>query len=222
MSDWKLYLAGAGFLPRSTIQSNKNRLFPAGEDGSTLDDIKIGSASVDLRLGSEYYITGSSAPGKLTASDPYLVIPQGAFALLTTHERVDIPTNLIAFITMRYSFKADGLINVSGFHVDPGYAGQLSYSVYNAGPNDITVKHGDPIFTIFFAALAGPTEPYNGQFNGQTGLSAKLVSALAGSPVNLVRLEREVSDLRTQLRVTGAVALGLAVPIALFLLAEAF
>ena len=46
-----------------------------------------------------------------------------------------------------------GLVNVSGFHVDPGYKGRLKFAVYNAGGSDIKLTRGDAIFLIWFSEL---------------------------------------------------------------------
>jgi dCTP deaminase len=46
-----------------------------------------------------------------------------------------------------------GLINVSGFHVDPGFYGKLIYAVYNAGPSEIHLSRGTEMFLIWFADL---------------------------------------------------------------------
>lgn len=51
-----------------------------------------------------------------------------------------------------------GLVNVSGFHVDPGFKGRLKFSVYNAGSRDITITRGDRVFLIWYADLDGMTE----------------------------------------------------------------
>lgn len=54
---------------------------------------------------------------------------------------------------MRAGFKMNGLINVSGFHVDPGFRGQLVFAVYNAGPAPVNLARGEPIFLLWFADL---------------------------------------------------------------------
>lgn len=104
----------------------------------------------DLRLGSQYYLSGESYPGKLKKGD-YLNIEPGQFALLTTYEKFDMPVDLVAFISMRFSIKAKGLINVSGFQVDPGYRGVFIFSVYNAGPTIVPLKYKKEIFNIIFS-----------------------------------------------------------------------
>jgi len=53
------------------------------------------------------------------------------------------------------------LINVSGFHVDPGFHGHLKFAVYNAGSNDITLAQDQSVFVIWYADLDAPSpDPY--------------------------------------------------------------
>jgi len=80
-------------------------------------------------------------------------IPPGQFAYLLTKETVTVPGNAMAFISMRTAFKFQGLINVSGFHVDPGYSGKLLYAVFNAGPSPVPITEDELLFKIWFCDL---------------------------------------------------------------------
>ena len=111
-----------------------------------LDD----GVAFDLRLGSQYYISGNDHPAKLDDGD-YISIKPGQFALLTTYERFSMPLDYVAFISMRFKVKAAGLINVSGFQVDPGYQGVFIFSIYNAGPQIIPLQFKEEIFTVIFS-----------------------------------------------------------------------
>ena len=42
-------------------------------------------------------------------------------AMLITEEQVNVPLDAMAFISMKAGKKLGGLINISGFHVDPGF-----------------------------------------------------------------------------------------------------
>jgi dCTP deaminase len=66
---------------------------------------------------------------------------------------VTVPAAAIALISIRARTKFKGLVNVSGFHVDPGYRGQLTFAVFNAGPVPIHIRRGQPIFLIWYARL---------------------------------------------------------------------
>jgi dCTP deaminase len=82
-----------------------------------------------------------------------LVIPPGQFALLLTEEFVRIPHDAMGFISLKFGVKGPGLINVSGFHVDPGYEGRLVFSVYNAGPESSHLHRGQDVFLLWLADL---------------------------------------------------------------------
>ncbi|MBX3629015.1 MAG: hypothetical protein KF908_03705 [Nitrosomonas sp.] len=139
-----------------STQTLKKRL-PALID--PCDETKIKEASYELKIGSEIYISkdyhdNNSQHTKriLTNNEPF-TIPPGQFAFLLTEECVSVPNDAIAFISMKASSKYKGLVNISGFHVDPGYKGKLLFSVHNAGPSTIHLQQNAPIFLIWYASL---------------------------------------------------------------------
>jgi dCTP deaminase len=67
---------------------------------------------------------------------------------------------VIAFISIRARIKFRGLINVSGFHVDPGYSDRFTFAVFNAGPVTVHLRRGDPSFLIWFADLDRDAKAY--------------------------------------------------------------
>ena len=120
---------------------------------------QIESASYELCLGEEVYISPlPDTPLKerkiITLNDKDSVaIPPGQFAFLITSEKIKIPNNALAFISIKFKFKSKGLINVSGLHVDPGYRGKLIFAVYNAGPLPLHIGRGERVFSIWYADL---------------------------------------------------------------------
>lgn len=121
------------------------------------------SASVDcnalqLRIGREIYVTPNLAEAnnhtkKLLGDHEPFVIPPGQFAFLLTEEIVAVPADAMALISMKATFKMKGLVNVSGFHVDPGWRGRLIFAVFNAGPQPIHLNQGLKLFLIWYASL---------------------------------------------------------------------
>jgi dCTP deaminase len=108
-------------------------------------------------MGDRYFRTADEA-GKeqrktLLSEGEAFTIPAGQFAYLFSKEEVRVPVDTVAFISMRTGIKFQGLINVSGFHVDPGYKGKLVYAVYNASPSPVQICENDPIFKIWFCSL---------------------------------------------------------------------
>jgi len=179
----------------------------------TFEPQNVRQASYDLRLGVESYVVGDDTPTRLNEDKPYLSIAPGQFALLTTYEVLKMPNDLIAFITLRNTYKMQGLINVSGFHVDPTHEGILIFAVNNIGPNDIRLKLRDPTFTIFFADVEGDTGKARDPFG--TELPQQYVQLLGGSSVTLGKLQKELEELKS--RVLLYAPLGIALLIALIL-----
>lgn len=107
-----------GFLTDKEIKDRNTELF---KDGFVGEQAK--GASYDLSLGEEVYISGEDYPVKLSKSSPFVNLPRGQFALLMTKEYVTMPKDHLGLISIKFGIKAQGLINVSGFHVDPGFEG---------------------------------------------------------------------------------------------------
>lgn len=169
---------------------------------------KDGGASIELRLGDQYYVTGSDGPKYLTDSEDVLVIPPGQFALLTTYETVHMFSDTLALISIKFRIKQKGLVNVSGFHVDPGYFGRIQYSVFNAGPTDLMLERRQPLFQMFVNALSEPTSrPRKKTKVGK--MSVDSFAQLAGRTVSLRSLEQRVSRMEqmSQIYITLIVAL---------------
>ena len=85
----------------------------------------------------------------------------------------------MAFISMKAKLKFRGLINVSGFHVDPGFSGRLIFSVFNAGPKPLHVKRGDELFLIWFADLDRVTKKKKSNVP-LDNISSELINGISG------------------------------------------
>lgn len=123
------------------------------------DPENIDYSGYKLSVGSEVFVTGistkKSKSSYLLDENETIRIPPGQFALIQTEEKVTMPKDAMGFISMSSRKKLSGLINVSGFHVDPGYKGKLVFSAFNAGPNDIFIDRKERIFSIWIAELSG-------------------------------------------------------------------
>lgn len=144
----------------------------------------IASACYELSLGNEYYTTNSEPNGKVKVEDGGIIsIEPGQFAILITKETVTIPDDILALISIKFTAKFRGLVNVSGFHVDPGFHGKLKFSVYNAGSRPIVLDVGKPLFPMWFCQLTSPLHKdnlYNGSHNKQSEITANDISQIQG------------------------------------------
>lgn len=183
-----------GFLTDKEIKERGQELL-----GKYFNYKQAAGASYDLSLGEEVYVSGEDYPVKLSESSPFVNLPRGQFALLMTKEYVTMPKDHLGLISIKFGKKAQGLINVSGFHVDPGFKGNIVFSVFNAGPNDVVLKYGEPTFMIFFYKLQHDVDKgYEGESLYQKHLPTKLVTSIKGVSASLFDVDKRVRDLEVR------------------------
>lgn len=141
----------------------------------------LDQAGYRLSVGEEVFVTGKN-DGKVTRlqRDETFSISPGQFAFILTEETVSIPLDCIGFISIRASIKFKGLVNVSGFHVDPGYSGKLIFSVFNSGPSRLTLRRKQPVFSIWMAHLDAPV-PKEFAKKGYDKIPTEVVSGIDGN-----------------------------------------
>ncbi|MDQ1441716.1 MAG: dCTP deaminase [Acidimicrobiaceae bacterium] len=162
-------------------------------------EARVAHCAYELSLGSEVYVTGKRKTKHLLKDDEQFVIPPGQFADLLTEEKVQIPEDALGFISIKFSLKKRGLVNVSGFHVDPGYSSQLLFSVYNAGPTSIIVARGSPLFLLWYCALDDPTtDLYN---KSRSSITTEDVSDLQGDVASPQALANRVEKLESRVAI---------------------
>lgn len=201
---------------------------------------RVDCAAYTLSIGPEVYVSPNDQAAdpttvtvrKLNEGDGF-TIPPGQFAFLITEEIVSVPADALAFISIRAKTKFRGLVNVSGFHVDPGFRGQLTFAVFNAGPVPIHLKRGQAIFLIWYASLDCETA-FKKEGPVNRGLDPELITAVAGELQSFAGLSRKIKDVdkslgdrvhavekeQTYYRVIGAVALAIVVALAVSWLKE--
>jgi dCTP deaminase len=160
-----------------------------------------------LHMGRQYYLSvdgQSSARIETLKEGGSLSIPPGQFAFLLTEEVIEVPSSAIAFISMKTDMKFRGLVNVSGFHVDPGFKGPLKFAVFNAGPSSIVIKQGDECFLIWYANLDNPDDALHAKTPSDNekykrGITGRDVRGISGAVMSLSVLAEKVEALdRTQ------------------------
>lgn len=161
---------------------------------------RVKQGAYELSLGSEAFIS-TELQGTKQKLEPneQLVIPPGQFGLLLTKEIVDVPNYALGFISIRFSIKMRGLVNVSGFHVDPGFKGRLKFAVYNAGSQNIVLAQSEPVFIIWFSDLSGPTpDSYNGKHDHQDEITSEDVMQLQGEVASPAELKKQLDETRRE------------------------
>ncbi|GAB3026864.1 dCTP deaminase [Natronobiforma cellulositropha] len=141
-------------------------------------DLQIQPASVDLRLGErflEFRRTNIPCihPGADHEVDEYVtetvvddgedfILHPGDFVLGTTHERVEIPADLIAHVEGRSSLgRLAVVVHATAGLCDPGYRGQITLELSNLGTAPVALTPGMRVSQLTFTELKTPAErPY--------------------------------------------------------------
>ena len=103
-----------------------------------------------------------------------LVIKPGEQKLVSTLERVELPPTAAGLLHLRSSFAREGLF-ASLALVDPGFKGQLTITLFNAGSEPVEISRGEPFVQITFVSLQGRAKrPYAGRYQGSAGVVESL------------------------------------------------
>lgn len=141
--------------------------------------VQIGPSSIDVRLGGNFKVPVTSHLGAIdprnaasvqqymrsvdiSFEDSFFLHP-GEFVLAATIEFVRVPHDLACRIEGRSSWGRLGLlVHATAGFVDPGFAGNLTFELLNAGKLPIELKLGMRMAQLCFLHLDGkPLRPYD-------------------------------------------------------------
>jgi dCTP deaminase len=160
-------------------------------------DIQIQPASVDLRLGREFLEFQHANipcihPNTEDEVDDYVemtdveegseyILHPGDFVLGTTHERVEIPDDLIAHVEGRSSLgRLAIVVHATAGLCDPGFAGKITLELSNLGTAPVALTPGMRISQLTFTELKTPADrPYGDErgskYQDQSGPQASKI-----------------------------------------------
>ena len=191
--------------PRAMFWSGETLIEHSTALVDPFDPERVDCAAYTLSVGPEAYISPNDEatdPTTVTvrqlAQGEAFTIPPGQFAFLITEEIVAVPGGALAFISIRAKTKFRGLVNVSGFHVDPGYKGQLIFAVFNAGPVPVHLKRGKPIFLIWYASLDRESALKKNN-PVKRGIDTELITGIAGELQSFAGLSKKIENVKNDL-----------------------
>jgi dCTP deaminase len=181
-------------------------------------------ASYNFRLGNEG-ITSSRREKEDPSHRGLFTIQAGDFALVKTFERVKLSARVAGHIGLRSHYAKKGLGILAGPQIDPGFDGYLVVGLTNLSPRDITIPYKEQFCTVEFYEFAeAVSQPYKGEYQGQTGIMGKDLELLVDSQgmtfgeviKSLGTLSSNVHDLSRWVKmlawaIPAIVAIGLAV-----------
>ncbi|WGI17686.1 hypothetical protein [Methanonatronarchaeum sp. AMET-Sl] len=105
-------------------------------------------ASYDLRVDQDYVLEGH--------------------CLVSSLETVGLPMDVAGLIRMRSTFGREGVF-LSGGYIDPGYKGDITLCLFNAG-EPVEIEEGEGIAQIIFFEVIGETGGYDGKYQNSCGV----------------------------------------------------
>ena len=90
--------------------------------------------------------------------------------LVASLERVELSKNLLGILHIRSSLAREGVF-ASLALVDPGFRGQLTVSLYNAGERPVNIRRGERFIQLSLFRLGKPArEGYEGRYQDSQGI----------------------------------------------------
>ena len=113
---------------------------------------KLNPAGVDLRI------------------DRDLTLKPGEQTLAASVETVELSRNFLGILHVRSSLAREGVI-ASLALVDPGFRGQLTVSLYNAGDRQVKLRKGQRFIQLSLLRLGrAPMQGYSGKYQDSRGV----------------------------------------------------
>lgn len=153
------------------------------------EQLKPGSASVDLRLGQRFRVPRRTKLSTLdhlaadyeleiekykdetfTRIGDYFVLHPRQFVLGETLEWLHLPSGISAQVLGRSSWGRDGLIIATATGIHPSYSGIITLEISNIGEIPLRLYPGLAIAQLFLMEVSGPGElqPQYSTFLGST------------------------------------------------------
>ncbi|HZY46850.1 MAG TPA: dCTP deaminase [Candidatus Bathyarchaeia archaeon] len=125
-----------------------------GELGISPRGFRINPAGVDLRI------------------DRSVRLKPKQQLLAASIERVELSDRIVGFLHLRSSLAREGLIAGLAL-VDPGFRGQLTVSLYNAGDSSVNLAKGERFIQLSLLRLGEPAiNRYAGRYQDSSGVVA--------------------------------------------------
>ncbi|MBA7607772.1 dCTP deaminase, dUMP-forming [subsurface metagenome] len=189
----------------------------------------INGITYNLRVGEEAF-TSSKKEIENIKEKGSIEIEPGETVLLMTYEKIDMPEDCMAFLSLKTTHASKGLINISGFHVDPNWRGKLGFSLYNSSPRPIVLRYKDPIYHMFIVRLSNRAwkEKRNTKeweekrermsYFDMKELPSKWIESIKGPAISLQALHERLLKVETHTGILISILVGLIVALVGYLL----
>ncbi len=135
-----------------------------------LSDREISAAIKTGQLQIRPRVTRLNPAGADLSIDRDLMLKPGEQTLAASIERVELSENILGILHIRSSLAREGVI-ASLALVDPGFRGQLTVSLYNAGDRQVKLRKGERFIQLSLLRLGRrATQGYSGRYQDSRGV----------------------------------------------------
>ncbi len=163
-------------------------LLPSGFNPPTnwyAKDSPVQPASLDLSVGLVFTpCTEDQNKQDLPGGETQYVLKPGHTAIVLSREELKMPDNFLAIGFPPSKVSVQGILMTNPGQVDPGYEGQLRFTVINMGSQDFVLREGDVIVSLILMEL---------KKSAQSGWLTRH-SGQKGGPITWENLNRVSSD----------------------------
>lgn len=163
-------------------------------------DENIQACSYDLRMGSQYYYyqkeDGDTVNIWYLNEGESLKIPPNSICYVITEEKVNMPQDLTASISLSFGLIKRGVMLAAQPPYDPGYQGKTVALLHNLSNKTVTIKRGEHILNIVFTRLCkrvNSANLYKGNYQGLDILDDYCTEVRVGA---VFELKQELEEAR--------------------------
>ena len=115
----------------------------------------IQPSSIDLHIRG-IFVPGTPIERRGSEKFPYekYSLEPGKTVMVDTSETLHMPSDLAGIGLPQSRMAVKGILMTNPGHIDPGYTGQLSFTLINMSNENYILHKGDSIFTILFLTLS--------------------------------------------------------------------
>jgi len=117
-------------------------------------------SSIDMHIGKIFVpeIDPDRRGGINNPKTDYHTLLSGETAFVETAEKLDVPPDIAGFGFPPASMAVKGILMTNPGHIDPGFKGNLTFTLINMGKEPFTIRHGDILFTTLWVKLSCDVE----------------------------------------------------------------
>lgn len=160
----------------------------------------IQACSYDLRMGDQYYYykneDGDTVNISYLNEGESLKIPPDSICYVMTAEKVNMPQDLTASISLSFGLIKRGVMLAAQPPYDPGYQGKTVALLHNLSNKTVTIKRGEHILNIVFTRLCkrvNSANQYKGNYQGLNNLEDYCKEVRVGA---VFELKQELEEAR--------------------------